>query len=79
MISRRSFMAALSALPVSLLLGSPAIVAKIPQLLPSASTPSSAEDMTKYVKISIGTGGHGHSPTSNFGTEEGATPPSLGM
>ena len=69
MISRRGFMAALSALPVSRLLSfrgskhsnSPAISAGSP-------TSSAADDLTKFVKIAIGTGGHGH-------TYPGATVP----
>ena len=64
MVSRRSFLSALSALPISRLLprgksSSPAAVT------PSAS---STEDPIKFVKISIGTGGHGH-------TYPGATVP----
>ncbi len=58
MFSRRSFGAALAALPVSRLLGESV-----------ASTAShEAGDYTKYVKLAIGTGGHGH-------TYPGATVP----
>ncbi|HEY4902101.1 MAG TPA: GH92 family glycosyl hydrolase [Candidatus Sulfotelmatobacter sp.] len=69
MISRRSFMAALSAFPVSRLLGSSALAAAVqPALSTPAAASSAAEDMTQYVKIAIGTGGHGH-------TYPGATVP----
>ncbi len=69
MISRRSFMAALSAFPVSRLLGSRALAAAVhPTLSTSAEVASTAEDLTRYVKIAIGTGGHGH-------TYPGATVP----
>ena len=69
MISRRSFMTALSAFPVSRLLGSRALAAVVHPALPtSAEVSSAAEDMTQYVKIAIGTGGHGH-------TYPGATVP----
>jgi len=64
MISRRRFMAALSAFPLSHLFGSHALAAS--KTLPaSTSTP---EDLTRFVKIAIGTGGHGH-------TYPGATVP----
>ncbi|MGA8432364.1 MAG: GH92 family glycosyl hydrolase [Candidatus Sulfotelmatobacter sp.] len=69
MISRRSFMAALSAFPVSRLLGSHALAGAVrPPLPASAEAPSAPEDITRYVKIAIGTGGHGH-------TYPGATVP----
>jgi predicted alpha-1,2-mannosidase len=69
MISRRSFMAALSAFPVSRLLGSRALTAAVhPALSTSAAASSTDEDLTRYVKIAIGTGGHGH-------TYPGATVP----
>ncbi|MGA7769254.1 MAG: GH92 family glycosyl hydrolase [Candidatus Sulfotelmatobacter sp.] len=69
MLSRRSFMAALSALPVSRLLGAPALIPRTPPALSTGSpSPSNPEDMTQYVKIAIGTGGHGH-------TYPGATVP----
>lgn len=68
MISRRSFMAALSALPVSRLLGFQGWNRRAP--LSTSHTPASSpsEDLTKFVKIAIGTGGHGH-------TYPGATVP----
>jgi predicted alpha-1,2-mannosidase len=69
MISRRSFVAALSALPISRLLRLRSAIGESPvpahnSLRASAST----EDFTKNVKIAIGTGGHGH-------TYPGATVP----
>ena len=64
MISRRRFMAALSAFPLSHLFASHALA--VSKALPaSTSTP---EDLTRFVKIAIGTGGHGH-------TYPGATVP----
>src|ERR1700730_9030539 len=61
MISRRKFVAALSAFPLTRFLGSRALAATMPKALPtSTATSSTAEDMTQYVKIAIGTGGHGH-------------------
>ena len=69
MISRRSFMAALSGVPVSRLFRSPVFTAVQPPEPPaSAEASSSSEDLTQYVKIAIGTGGHGH-------TYPGATVP----
>src|SRR3984893_15488705 len=69
MISRRKFVAALSAFPLTRFLGSRALAATMPKALPtSTATSSTAEDMTQYVKIAIGTGGHGH-------TYPGATVP----
>ena len=69
MVSRRSFMAALSALPVSRLLRHSGLSREIPLATPAELPASSVpEDVTKYVKIAIGTGGHGH-------TYPGATVP----
>lgn len=69
MISRRSFISALSALPLSRFFKSGALPAGLLDE-PTASTTSSltSEDLTQYVKIAIGTGGHGH-------TYPGATVP----
>ena len=69
MLSRRSFMAALSALPVSRLLGSRSLLAAPSPVNPaSESVAADPDDLTQFVKISIGTGGHGH-------TYPGATVP----
>src|SRR5450755_4360180 len=68
MISRRSFMAALSAAPVSRLFRSLVFAAGEPPDTPASAGASPAEDLTQYVKIAIGTGGHGH-------TYPGATVP----
>src|ERR1700685_431706 len=69
MISRRNFMAALSAVPVSRLFRSPVFAAvQPPEPSASAEASSSSEDLTQHVKIAIGTGGHGH-------TYPGATVP----
>jgi predicted alpha-1,2-mannosidase len=69
MISRRSFMAALSAVPVSRLLASRGLIQKSTlDLSAEAPASSSSEDLTRFVKIAIGTGGHGH-------TYPGATVP----
>ena len=69
MISRRHFVAALSALPVSRLLNFHGSNQPNPPGLSAASPTSSAsDDLTKFVKIAIGTGGHGH-------TYPGATVP----
>src|SRR6266516_7893648 len=68
MISRRNFMAALSALPVSHLFGLQGLNEQKSQTETAESPASSPEDVTKYVKIAIGTGGHGH-------TYPGATVP----
>src|SRR5256886_16019130 len=69
MISRRKFMAALSAFPLTRFLGSRALAASMPKALPtSTATSSTPEDLTQHVKIAIGTGGHGH-------TYPGATVP----
>ena len=62
-------MAALSALPLSRVLGYKRGNRQTPLAVPSGLTTSPAlEDMTKFVKIAIGTGGHGH-------TYPGATVP----
>ena len=68
MISRRNFMAALSAVPVSRLFRSPVFAAVQPPEPPASDEASSSEDLTRFVKIAIGTGGHGH-------TYPGATVP----
>ncbi|MGA2302513.1 MAG: GH92 family glycosyl hydrolase [Candidatus Acidiferrum sp.] len=61
MITRRGFLGALSALSASGLLPARGVAHEREG---SASTPSSAslvsEDVTQFVKIAIGTGGHGH-------------------
>ena len=69
MISRRSFVAALSALPIARVLhpfGSAQGTSLTP--VPEGRASATPEDLTKYVKIAIGTGGHGH-------TYPGATVP----
>src|SRR5579863_1279243 len=69
MLSRRSFLSALSAFPVSRLLGRSSFINKALDMSPDGSPASMAgEDATKFVKIAIGTGGHGH-------TYPGATVP----
>jgi len=69
MISRRRFVAALSALPVSRLFSFRGSNQPNPPALSDASpTNSPSDDLTKFVKIAIGTGGHGH-------TYPGATVP----
>ncbi len=67
MISRRKFVAALSALPVARLFGSTSLAPVEPTVAHSAIK-AGGEDFTKFVKIAIGTGGHGH-------TYPGATVP----
>ena len=67
MISRRKFVASLSALPLSRFLGEKAEVATR-AFGASTAESSEAPDFTKFVKIAIGTGGHGH-------TYPGATVP----
>src|SRR5579872_5284036 len=64
MSSRRNFLSSIVALPA--LMG---LRARLPRLV-SAMTSDGApeEDLTKFVKIAIGTGGHGH-------TYPGATVP----
>jgi predicted alpha-1,2-mannosidase len=69
MFSRRRFLSALSALPMARLFGRetfPGDLLIAPQPEPMQSTLD--EDLTRYVKIAIGTGGHGH-------TYPGATVP----
>src|ERR1700751_6399151 len=65
MITRRDFVSALSSLPFVKFLGLHSANA-VETASPTASVDS--EDFTKYVKIAIGTGGHGH-------TYPGATVP----
>src|SRR5438270_13757937 len=65
MISRRNFVTALSALPMARFLGfGPSKSADVHVARPESGT----VDFTKFVKIAIGTGGHGH-------TYPGATVP----
>lgn len=59
-------MAALSALPVSRLFGARTLTGGVPQTTAVATLPN--EDLTRNVRITIGTGGHGH-------TYPGATVP----
>ncbi len=66
MITRRSFVGVLSALPFAKVFGLSSKGTE--NASPSASPATGSEDFTKYVKISIGTGGHGH-------TYPGATVP----
>ncbi len=66
MITRRSFVGVLSAVPFARLFGLSTKSAGRASL--SASPGAGSEDFTKYVKIRIGTGGHGH-------TYPGATVP----
>jgi predicted alpha-1,2-mannosidase len=69
MLSRRTFMTALSALPLARLLGSRTLTAEAPQTRSAFAISSPhLEDLTRNVKIAIGTGGHGH-------TYPGATVP----
>ena len=66
MITRRSFVGVLSAVPFAKLFG---LSTKSAGRASSSASPGvRSEDFTKYVKISIGTGGHGH-------TYPGATVP----
>ncbi len=66
MITRRSFVGVLSAVPFAKLFG---LSTKSAGRASSSASPGArSEDFTKYVKISIGTGGHGH-------TYPGATVP----
>ncbi len=69
MLSRRRFLSAFSAFPLSGLVGR-GVLGKLPFLSSSAEAAPSGteEDLTKFVKIAIGTGGHGH-------TYPGATVP----
>lgn len=64
MISRRSFIGTLSALPFSRLLGS----ARTAESAKALETSQNSNDPTRFVRIAIGTGGHGH-------TYPGATVP----
>ena len=59
MISRRGFVGALSALPFAKLLQLPG-KHSVAQADVAAAMEAGAEDLTKQVKIAIGTGGHGH-------------------
>src|SRR5579864_1556521 len=69
MISRRKFVGAVSALPLAKLFGLPTSGAKVnSNTSASPALSSDSEDFTKFVKIAIGTGGHGH-------TYPGATVP----
>jgi predicted alpha-1,2-mannosidase len=76
MITRRSFLAAISSLPIPHFLVPHFLGAHVPGGRPSiremdAALPTSSEisdDVTRYVNIAIGTGGHGH-------TYPGATVP----
>src|ERR1700757_4763698 len=67
MFSRRDFVAAMSAIPFAKFLGvkSSAVNSAKASVSP---IPAENEDFTKYVKLAIGTGGHGH-------TYPGATVP----
>ena len=70
MITRRGFLGALSAVSASSLIPVSGIAQKAEEAA-SSPTPApapSSEDVTKFVKIAIGTGGHGH-------TYPGATVP----
>ena len=58
MISRRTFLGAMSLLPVPHILGAESVPNGATDPLSSHADPP--EDVTQYVKISIGTGGHGH-------------------
>jgi len=62
MFTRRNFLTALSALPFAKLVG------LNPALASAREAASDTEDFTQFVKLSIGTGGHGH-------TYPGATVP----
>ncbi len=65
MITRRRFLGAFSAVSAAGLISSPGVGSKFALVL---AEPPPAPDLTKYVKIKIGTGGHGH-------TYPGATVP----
>ena len=65
MITRRRFIGAVSAASAAGLVDSKGIGGKLALAL---AEPVAAPDLTKYVKIKIGTGGHGH-------TYPGATMP----
>ena len=68
MITRRNFVGVLSGLPFAKLFGlSGNHTAANPVASVLASSPSESEDFTKFVKIAIGTGGHGHTyPGATF-------------
>lgn len=68
MISRRSFFSVLSAIPLAKFFGLRAVPAVATSIPATSTQPPDSEDFTKFVKISIGTGGHGH-------TYPGATVP----
>lgn len=65
MITRRSFLGAVSAVSAAGLVSSRGLGGKFASALASSAT---SQDVVKYVKIAIGTGGHGH-------TYPGATVP----
>src|SRR6201993_5350407 len=65
MITRRDFVTALSSIPFAKFLG---IRPAIPKAASTVTPTQDSEDFTKFVKIAIGTGGHGH-------TYPGATVP----
>lgn len=58
MISRRGFLTTLSSLPLARFLGMTEVVAEKATVQPAATTVP--DDFTKFVKVAIGTGGHGH-------------------
>ncbi|HET6178038.1 MAG TPA: GH92 family glycosyl hydrolase [Candidatus Sulfotelmatobacter sp.] len=66
MFTRRSFLGFLSVLPLPRLLGARPLMGRLPAILDSSA--ASEEDVTRFVNIAIGTGGHGH-------TYPGATVP----
>jgi putative alpha-1,2-mannosidase len=66
MITRRSFLGAMCALPKSRLIGSRLGMGRLLSSLSTSHAP--AGDVTQFVRIAIGTGGHGH-------TYPGATVP----
>ena len=69
MITRRSFVSALSAIPFTRFFGlRAALGSSVASPISTTKPDAGAEDFTKFVKISIGTGGHGH-------TYPGATVP----
>src|SRR6516164_1076911 len=66
MFTRRDFVTALSSIPLARFFGVGALSANtVRKALPAATDP---EDFAKFVKVAIGTGGHGH-------TYPGATVP----
>jgi putative alpha-1,2-mannosidase len=66
MITRRDFLRAIVALPIPGLLRSPERLGGLVSAL--SPSPAASGDVTQFVKIAIGTGGHGH-------TYPGATVP----